>query len=272
MSTILDKIMAYKQEEVAQQKALYPSQLLEQSIYFETPTVSLVEFLKRPDKQGIIAEFKRKSPSKGVINAYAKVETVSIGYMQAGASALSVLTDQHFFGGKLEDLTEARKYNYAPILNKNFVLDEYQIVQAKSIGADVILLIAECLSKAAVQSLAQFAKRLGMEVLLELHTAEQLDKICPEIDLVGVNNRDLNTFEVNLENSLHIASLLPSNLVKVSESGISNPDTVVLLQEHGFEGFLIGEQFMKDARPQQACAKFIQQVRQKSKKTLIHEN
>ncbi|MGH1337406.1 MAG: indole-3-glycerol phosphate synthase TrpC [Aureispira sp.] len=272
MSTILETIMAHKREEVAQQKALYPSQLLEKSIYFETPVVSLVEFLKRPDKQGIIAEFKRKSPSKGMINAYANVEAVSIGYMQAGASALSILTDQHFFGGKLEDLTEARKFNYAPILNKNFILDSYQIVQAKSIGADVVLLIAECLTKERIQSLARFAKSLGMEVLMELHTVEQLDKICPEIDLVGVNNRDLKTFEVNLENSLHIASLLPDNVVKVSESGISDPATVVMLQEQGFEGFLIGEQFMKQARPQEACAKFIQQVQQKSKKAFVHEN
>lgn len=272
MSTILDQIMAYKKEEVTQQKTLYPSQLLEKSIYFETPVVSLVEFLKRPDKQGIIAEFKRKSPSKGMINAYAKVETVSIGYMQAGASALSVLTDQHFFGGKLEDLTEARKFNYAPILNKNFILDPYQIIQAKSIGADVVLLIAECLSQKQVQSLASFAKSLGLEVLLELHTVDQLDKICPEIDLVGVNNRNLKTFEVNLDNSLHIASLLPNHLVKIAESGISNPNTVVMLQEHGFEGFLIGEQFMKHARPQEACAKFIQQVRQKSKNPILHEN
>lgn len=272
MSTILDTIMAYKKEEVAQQKALYPSQLLEQSIYFNTPVVSLVEFLKRPDKQGIIAEFKRQSPSKGMINAYAKVETVSIGYMQAGASALSILTDNHFFGGKAEDLTEARKFNFAPILNKNFILDPYQIVQAKSIGADVILLIAECLTQQEVQSLASFAKSLGLEVLLELHTKEQLDKICPEIDLVGVNNRDLRTFEVNLDNSLQIAALLPDNIVKISESGISDPATVVMLQEHGFEGFLIGEQFMKHARPQEACAKFIQQVRQQSKKKVVHEN
>jgi indole-3-glycerol phosphate synthase len=272
MSTILDKITAYKKQEIAEQKALYPSRLLEQSIYFETPVVSLVQFLKRTDKQSIIAEFKRKSPSKGVINAYASVESVSIGYMQAGASALSVLTDTHFFGGKLEDLTEARKFNYAPILNKNFVLDEYQIIQAKAAGADAILLIAECLAASQVQQLAHFAKSLGLEVLMELHTADQIDKLCSEIDLVGVNNRNLKTFEVDLENSLHIAALLPDHLVKVAESGISDPETVVQLQEHGFEGFLIGEQFMKHARPEAACAKFIQQVRQQSKKPVVHEN
>lgn len=272
MPTILDKIIAYKRKEVAAQQLLYPTPLLEQSIYFETPVVSLVKFLKRPDSSGIIAEFKRQSPSKGSINAYANVETVSIGYMQAGASALSILTDQHFFGGKLADLTEARKFNYAPILNKNFIIDPYQIIEAKSSGADIILLIAECLSKQEVRTLAQVAKSLDLEVLMELHTADQLDKICPAIDLVGVNNRNLKTFEVDLENSLHIASLLPDNIVKVSESGISDPATVVLLKEHGFEGFLIGEQFMKQARPEEACAKFIQQVRQQSSKTVGHES
>lgn len=272
METILDKITAYKKKEVAKRKALYSTDLLEQSIYFNTPVVSLVEFLKRPDMQGIIAEFKRKSPSKGNINLYAKVEEVSIGYMQAGASALSVLTDEHFFGGSAKDLTEARRFNYAPILNKNFIIDEYQIIEAKSIGADVILLIAECLEAKELSRLASFAKSLGMEVLMELHTEDQLDKLCPVVDLVGVNNRNLKTFEVDIENSLRIAALLPDNLVKVAESGINHPDTVVLFQEHGFEGFLIGEYFMQHARPQEACAKFIQQVAQKSKKKLSYEN
>lgn len=272
MKTILDEIVAYKIEEVAKEKALYPAQLLEQSIYFETPVVSLVEFLKRPEMQGIIAEFKRRSPSKGIINGYAKVEEVSIGYMQAGASALSVLTDTHFFGGNSEDLTEARKFNYAPILNKNFIIDEYQIIKAKSIGADVILLIAECLEKQTLRRLAKFANSLGMEVLLELHTVEQLDKLCPEIDLVGVNNRNLKTFEVDLENSIKIAEQLPQNLVRIAESGISNPDTVVMLQKHGFEGFLIGEYFMQHARPEEACAKFIQQVAKKNAQNVQYES
>lgn len=272
METILDQITAYKRKEVEQRKTLYPAQLLEQSIYFDTPIVSLVEFLKRPTMQGIIAEFKRQSPSKGNINAYAKVEEVSIGYMQAGASALSVLTDTHFFGGSSSDLTEARRFNYAPILNKNFVIDAYQIIEAKSIGADVILLIAECLDAKELRRLAQFAKSLGMEVLMEVHTEDQLNKLCPEVDLVGVNNRNLKTFEVDIENSLRIASLLPNNVVKVAESGINVPDTVVLLQEHGFEGFLIGEYFMQHARPQDACARFIQQVSLKSTKKFSYEN
>jgi indole-3-glycerol phosphate synthase len=269
---MLNKIIDYKRQEVASKKALYPTKLLEQSIYFQTPVISLSHFLKRPDKQGIIAEFKKKSPSKGIINNYAKVEEVSIGYMQAGASALSVLTDSHFFGGKNEDLTEARVYNYAPILNKNFIIDEYQIIEAKSIGADVILLIAECLDKQEVKDLARVAKGLGLEVLMEIHSADQLDKLCPDIDLIGVNNRDLKTFEVNIENSIAIAEQLPADIIKVAESGISNPRTVIQLKQHGFDGFLIGEHFMKHARPQEACAKFIQEVAQQSKKALQHEN
>lgn len=261
MNTILDKIVTYKKKEIATRKDLIPTKLLEQSIYFDTPVVSLVDFLNRSDKEGIIAEFKRQSPSKGAINAYADVEAVSIGYMQAGASAISVLTDTYFFGGKNEDLTTARQYNYAPILNKNFVIDEYQIVEAKSIGADAILLIAECLTKKEINQLSSLAKSIGLEVLLELHTADQLDKIDTPIDLVGVNNRDLKTFEVDIEKSLAIAEKIPSSLTKVAESGIQSPTTVVQLQQSGFKGFLIGEAFMKEARPEEACLRFIQQIK-----------
>lgn len=261
MNTILDKIVAYKKKEIATRKTLVPIQLLEQSIYFESTVVSLVEFLNRPEKEGIIAEFKRQSPSKGIINAYADVETVSIGYMQADAAALSILTDTHFFGGKNTDLTTARQYNYAPILNKNFVVDEYQIIEAKSIGADAVLLIAECLTATAIRDLSALAKTLGLEVLLELHTTEQLSKIGQHIDLVGINNRDLKTFEVDIEKSLQIATQLPTQLTKIAESGIQEAATVVQLQQAGFKGFLIGEKFMKEARPHDACAAFIQQIK-----------
>ncbi|MCP4438503.1 MAG: indole-3-glycerol phosphate synthase TrpC [Aureispira sp.] len=260
MKNILEKIVAYKKEEIQKRKELYPTKLLEQSIYFETPVVSLSQFIQRPDKQGIIAEFKRQSPSKGPINPYATVEEVSIGYMQGGASALSVLTDTHFFGGKNEDLTTARKFNYAPILNKNFVIDEYQVIEAKSIGADAVLLIAECLTAGELQNLAQLAQQLGMEVLMEIHTAKQLSKLCPAVNLVGINNRDLNSFEVNIEQSLEIAALLPAHLPKISESGINDPATVVYLKKEGFDGFLIGEHFMQDAYPGRACAEFIHQI------------
>lgn len=272
MKNVLNKILQYKKTEIKKNKALYPQKLLEQSIYFETPVVSIKSFLSRKNASGIIAEFKRQSPSKGIINAHASVEEVSIGYMQAGASALSVLTDNHFFGGKNQDLSEARKYNYAPVLYKNFIIDEYQIIEAKSIGADVILLIAECLEIKEVEKLAKFAKSLGLEVLMELHSKEMLDKLTQDIDLVGVNNRNLDTFEVNINNSLAIAQSIPSDFMKISESGLNDPQTVTMLRNHGFDGFLIGEHFMKHARPQDACAKFIQEVRKKSNNIYEYEN
>lgn len=254
----LEKIIAYKKKEVVERKVLYPSKLLEKSIYFDGPVVSLKEFLKREDKQGVIAEFKRKSPSKGAINLYASVEEVSLGYMQAGSAALSVLTDQEFFGGSYTDLTEARKFNYAPILDKNFIVDEYQILEAKSVGADAILLIAECLEKEELQTFAKTAKSLGLEVLMELHSADQLSKLSDDIDLVGVNNRNLKTFEVDVENSFRIGSQIPTGFVKVAESGINDPQTVVDFKKEGFDGFLIGECFMREADPGLACRKFHQ--------------
>ena len=162
---ILDQIVAYKKQEVAERKELYPIKLLENSLYFSSPTVSLKKYLAREDKSGIIAEFKRKSPSKGIINAYADVEETSIGYMRAGASALSVLTDSHFFGGSGEDLKTARKFNFCPILRKDFTIDAYQVYEARSMGADAILLIAEILSEKEVKQLAELAKSLEMEVV-----------------------------------------------------------------------------------------------------------
>ncbi|MEL6987546.1 MAG: indole-3-glycerol phosphate synthase TrpC, partial [Bacteroidota bacterium] len=201
---ILEKIVAHKKEEVKQRKALKPSALLEKSIFFESNCVSLSTYIKRNDKSGIIAEFKRRSPSRPEINLYADVEKVSIAYMQAGASALSVLTDEHFFGGKNEDLSIARKFNYCPILRKDFVIDEYQILEAKSIGADAILLISECLEKGQLKDLASFAKSLGLEVLMELHSSDQLEKLNDSIDIIGVNNRDLKTFETSIQHSLDL--------------------------------------------------------------------
>ncbi len=265
---ILEKIVAYKKSEVADRKELYPTKLLEKSIYFETKPVSLKKYLTRKDKSGIIAEFKRKSPSKGMINGHAKVETVSIGYMQAGASALSILTDEHFFGGKNTDLTEARKYNFCPILRKEFIIDEYQIIEAKAIGADAILLIAECLTKEEVSKLAAFAKGLGLEVLMEIHSSDQLGKCNPNLDIIGVNNRDLKTFEVSIQNSIELFPLIPNDFVKISESGISNPEAVVELSLVGFQGFLIGERFMKEANPHFACGEFITEV-ERLKKELV---
>ena len=258
--SILDEIVAHKKKEITERKALYPVKLLEQQIYFETPVVSLRKYLLRPDKSGIIAEFKRKSPSKGLINGYAEVEKVSIGYMQAGASALSVLTDEHFFGGKNSDLTEARKFNFCPVLRKDFVIDEYQIIEAKSIGADAVLLIAECLEKRQLQELARFARSLGLEVLMEIHSVEQLAKCNDAVTIVGVNNRNLKDFSVSIQTSIELAKAIPAEFTKISESGINDPAAIVELKEHGFAGFLIGEHFMKRANPARACHQFVQAI------------
>ena len=174
---ILSEIASFKKKETQERKSLFPVKLLEQSVYFNSRPVSMISYLERKDSQGIIAEFKKKSPSKGAINPHAQIERTSIGYMMAGASALSVLTDTHYFGGKNEDLTIARKFNYCPILRKDFILDEYQIIEARSIGADVILLIAAILSPDETKQLAKFAKSLGMEVLLEIHTKSELKNL-----------------------------------------------------------------------------------------------
>ncbi|MCG8327976.1 MAG: indole-3-glycerol phosphate synthase TrpC [Chitinophagales bacterium] len=257
---ILEKIISHKQKEVAERKSLYPVKLLEQSIYFNTPVVSLSKYLRREDKSGVIAEFKRRSPSKGSINAHASVERVSIGYMQAGASALSVLTDKTFFGGSNEDLKEARKFNFCPILRKEFIIDEYQLIEARSIGADAILLIAECLEKNQLAQLAKTAKGLGLEVLMEIHSEAQLDKLTEDIDAVGVNNRNLEDFSVSVATSLSLVNKLPDSVVKISESGLNDPNAIVELRQAGFDGFLIGEHFMKHASPGKACQEFIQHI------------
>ncbi|HLT07070.1 MAG TPA: indole-3-glycerol phosphate synthase TrpC [Cyclobacteriaceae bacterium] len=259
---ILEKIISHKQKEVAESKSLVPVKRLEQSIYYDTKVVSMKQYVTNPEKTGIIAEFKRKSPSKGLINGAAEVEQTSIGYMQAGASALSVLTDREFFGGKNEDLTLARKYNFCPILRKDFVIDEYQIVEAKSIGADCILLIAAVLEPKRLEELARFAKGLGLEVLMEVHDREELERsLNDQLDLVGVNNRNLKTFDVSLDTSLSLVNIIPSQFVKISESGISDPATLVQLKAAGFDGFLIGENFMKSSRPHQAAYNFMTEFR-----------
>ena len=235
---------------------------LEKSIYFPSETISLKKYLLREDKVGIIAEIKRKSPSKGMIHEFVSIEQTSISYMQGGASALSILTDTEFFGGKNEDLTTARKFNFCPILRKDFTIDEYQIVEAKSIGADAILLIAAALTPERLKTLAQFAKSLGLEVLMEVHNGEELlSHLNEHLDVVGVNNRDLKTFNVSVETSIDLVEAIPNEFVKISESGISNPETVLRLMKHGFKGFLIGEHFMSHSRPGAACAEFIQKIK-----------
>ncbi|MEO0899559.1 MAG: indole-3-glycerol phosphate synthase TrpC [Bacteroidota bacterium] len=263
---ILDKIVAHKRVEVEQQKSLYPISLLEQSIFFDTPCVSMRKYLLRENMFGIIAEIKRKSPSQGDINPYISVEKISIGYMQAGASALSILTDKEFFGGSLEDLATGRQMNFCPILRKDFIIDEYQIVEAKSYGADVILLIAACLEPQRLKELASFAHSLGLEVLMEVHDRDELDRSLNEhLDLVGVNNRNLKDFSVNIQTSLDLAQMIPANFVKVAESGLRDPKEVVKLRQVGYRGFLMGQHFMEQAQPHKACARFIDSLKMELK-------
>ncbi len=259
---ILKKIISHKKEEVEELKELYSVKLLEKSTFFHTKPVSLKQYLLRPDKCGIIAEFKRQSPSKGVINHFVSVEETSIGYMQAGAAALSILTDRKFFGGDNKDLITARKFNFCPILRKDFIIDEYQIIEAKSIGADAILLIAAVLTPEQLNHLAAFAHGLELEVLMEVHNKKELKSHLNEsVDLVGVNNRNLKSFKVDVNTSLLLSGDIPERFVKVSESGISDPVTVVRLKNAGYQGFLIGEYFMLHSRPGDACAEFIQKIR-----------
>lgn len=256
---ILDKIIAHKRTEVAERKERVPAQELEKQALFSRPVLSLKQFLLDPSRTGIIAEFKRQSPSKGVINGNADVVAVTSAYAKFGASGLSVLTDEHFFGGSTNDLVQAR-VNQVPILRKDFVIDEYQILEARAMGADLILLIAACLTPAEVQRLAAFAQSLQLEVLLELHAEEELEHICSETELVGINNRNLKTFEVDIERSLDMATRIPAGKIKVAESGISDPANIRLFQQHGFKGFLIGENFMKAQDPGAAFQDFVKQL------------
>jgi indole-3-glycerol phosphate synthase len=253
---ILEQIISYKKSEVEKRKAEVKISRLGKSFYFGRETLSLKRTLLQGNGTGIITEFKRRSPSKGIINDKADVITVTTAYTENGASGLSILTDEKFFGGSNEDLIEAR-INAIPVLRKDFIIDEYQIVEAKSIGADVILLIAACLAPKEVRRLAAFAKSLGLEVLLELYDENELEHICDETELVGVNNRNLKTFEVNIEQSLKMAEKIPADKIKIAESGINSVDDIVLFKENGFKGFLIGELFMKEADPSIAFAGFV---------------
>ncbi len=254
---ILQKIIAYKKPFLEQQKRQVSIDKLQNSRFYKRSTLSLSEALTQSGSSGIIAEFKRRSPSKPAINLLADVKKVTTGYQQAGAAALSVLTDTYFFGGKNLDIEQIRNFIKIPILRKDFIFDAYQVYEAKSIGADAILLIAEVLSKNEIIKLAKLANELGLEVLLEIHSVSQLDKFNQYINVLGVNNRNLKTFEVSIENSIGIADQLPENVVTISESGIRSPEDIKRLRTYGFQGFLIGENFMKTAVPEEACKNFI---------------
>jgi indole-3-glycerol phosphate synthase len=257
---ILTTIAAHKRKEVAERKTWYPTALLERSPLFNTRPLSLTKHLLSPGASGIIAEFKMKSPSKGLINAHANVAEVTTGYMKAGASGLSVLTDQEFFGGKNEDLIKARELNYCPILRKDFMVDPYQIIEAKSIGADAILLIAAILSPEETLSPATLARSLGLETILEVHGSNELTHWNDQISILGVNNRNLADFTVSLNISLSLSKFISDGVLAISESGIHDPGDVDLLKQAGYKGFLIGEQFMSAGDPALACHTFISRL------------
>ena len=257
--SILDDIIHYKRTEVEQRKQLVPVKELERRAFFSRQIISLRESLLNPSATGIIAEFKRRSPSKGNINVNADVMKITSAYVKAGASGLSVLTDEKFFGGSEADLVKARAQQ-APILRKDFMIHPYQMFEARAMGADVILLIAAALSREEVKELAKVAKDLRLEVLLEIHAESEVDHICDEVDMVGINNRNLKTFEVDVERSLRMAKLLPADKLAIAESGINNIDMINLFRENGFKGFLIGEMFMKQEDPGEAFSKFAHQL------------
>ncbi len=256
---ILDRIIEEKRKEVAERKAAVPATKLVESPYFPRVALSLKAALTDPGKTGIIAEFKRRSPSKGVINETVTVSEVTQAYTMGGASCLSVLTDGPFFGGSEEDLREAR-VNEIPILRKDFIIDEYQIVEARAMGADVILLIAACLTPEEVKRLAVFARSEGLEVLLEIHDETELGHICDETELVGVNNRDLKTFTVDIDRSIRLSRQIPEGKILIAESGINRVETILHMKNAGFHGFLIGENFMKEEDPGMAFREFVQEL------------
>ena len=257
---ILDKIIFDKKREVILKKSFIPISQLENSVLFDRKTISLSNNL-RNSNSGIIAEHKRRSPSKPNINNSFTVEEVVKGYENAGVCGISVLTDTKYFGGSLDDLLLARASVNIPLLRKEFIVDEYQILEAKSYGADLILLIAAVLTREEIKHLSQFAKALDLEVLLEVHNLEELQKsIMPSLDLIGVNNRNLKTFEVSLDFSKQLASEIPNEFVKVSESGISSTEAINELKPLGYKGFLIGENFMKTENAGLAATKFINEL------------
>ena len=255
---ILDKIVINKKKEVAAAKALTSVAALEASELFDRDPYSFRDFLLDPARTGIIAEFKRKSPSKGIINDQVSVEDVTTAYAAAGASAISVLTDNDFFMGAQIDLHRARAVNQVPLLRKDFMIDEYQILEAKAWGADIILLIAAILTPAEIKSMAALAKSLGLNVLLEVHNLEELQRsIDPNLTAIGVNNRNLADFTVSVETSFKLYEHIPQEFLKISESAISNTETIKQLKAAGFNGFLIGENFMKEADPGAAIREFV---------------
>lgn len=260
--TILDQIIASKKGEVRLKKSIVSVTQLENADLFTKKTMSLCKSIVN-SSIGIIAEHKRRSPSKAIINNSLSVEEVVKGYESYGAAGISVLTDTHYFGGSLEDLLLSRASVQIPLLRKEFIIDEYQLLEAKAFGADAILLIAAVLSTKEIKQLSEFAQSLDLEVLLEVHNLDDLEKsIMPSLDLIGVNNRNLKNFEVSLQTSVDLAKHIPIDFIKISESGITLTEDIKLLRNFGYQGFLIGENFMKTDNPGQCFQQFINKLKE----------
>ncbi|MEI6141522.1 MAG: indole-3-glycerol phosphate synthase TrpC [Mariniphaga sp.] len=262
MSTILDQIVVNRRQEVDLQKSKIPLSELKAGLDLSTPRNSLSNRLLLKGSSGIIAEFKRRSPSKGIINDRVLPEIVTKGYAEAGVSGISVLTDSAYFGGSTYDFLCARNANpLTPMLRKDFMVDEYQIFESRLLNADVILLIAAVLKESEISRFTSIAHDLGMEVLLELHDEIEFQKIDNKVDMIGINNRNLKDFKVDLNRSLQLLDKLPAEAIKISESGLGDPETVDYLRSRGFQGFLMGENFMKTGDPALACLDFISKLK-----------
>lgn len=265
MKSILQEIIDKRKETVKKLKSIIPLQAWEMMPYFSKNCLSLKKNLLDEKLTGIIAEFKRASPSKGIINDKADLTNVLLDYQVHRASAVSILTEPVYFNGNNDDVMTAAGVMKVPILRKDFIFEEYQIVESKAIGADVILLIAACLTPVEVKQLASFAKSIGLDVLLELHDENELEHICEETEIIGINNRNLKTFEVDIERSLRMAEKIPAGKIKVAESGIGSVENILLFRKNGYKGFLIGENFMKTEKPGDAFKKFVEELNNKLK-------
>jgi indole-3-glycerol phosphate synthase len=258
--TILENIIENKKRELILLKKLTSVSELENSVFFSRKIFSLSDSLIDKKKTGIVAEFKRKSPSRGIINSISQVGEVTTGYFNEGASGVSILTDTQFFGGSKADILQMREKSFFPVLRKDFIIDEYQVIESKSIGADVILLIAAILEKKEVMKFSALARSLGMEVLLEIHDPAELEKANSDINIIGVNNRNLKTFEVNTEISGRLIGKIPDGFLKISESGLTSGKIIEKLRVSGYNGFLIGDKFMNTADPVKAFSEFVKDI------------
>jgi indole-3-glycerol phosphate synthase len=261
---ILKNIIGKKLKELEYLKKSVSISTLEKSSFFEFKTKSLSEKIKQKEI-GIIAEHKRRSPSKSKINYQTPSKYIIKGYDNGGAAGISFLTEKKFFGGSSLEFREARRITNLPMLRKDFIIDEYQIIESKSIGADAILLIAACLDSSQIKNLSELAKSFDLEVLIEIHDLEELNKVCIDsIDIIGINNRNLKTFDVNIETSLNLVEKIPSSFTKISESGLNNPSEIMKLKNSGFDGFLIGERFMRNSNPGEELSNFISKIKNES--------